>query len=387
MTLSGCTQQQMGMHGGVPVEAITLKAEPVAQSKIYQATLISRNSVSLQPQVAGQITDIYVKAGDKVKSGALLMLIDQRKQKATLDSTRADSNAVKSTITQAQDTLHTFEVQRNGLISNLELNKKLYERYNNLYKKGSVSKQDVEKYTDSFTKANSDLDANTAQIQAQRSTIATAKSNYEKSLYSIREQAMELQYYKITAPYSGIIGDIPVKVGSYVLPTSQLISITQNETLEINVGLPVEKIFELHNGLPVEVLDNNNNVAGKSTISFISPRVSTDSQTILVKAILKNPKGILKADQSVKVRVVYNQSPGILVPANSISHLGGQDFAFLIVHKSKQTFVKQQPIKLGDLEGNKYVVLNGLKSGDQIVSEGIQKLMDGVPAMILPKGK
>lgn len=384
--LSACNRPAMmqGM-GGVPVNSILLSSMPVEQSGSYQAKLISRYSVSLQPQVAGQIAKIYVTAGDHVKAGQPLMLIDRRKQEAALNSTRADALASRAAVSQAKDMLQSYQVQRRALESNLMLNKNLYERYKALYAKHSVSQQDFEKYTDSYNKAKADLDANTAQIQAQKSSILTAQSNYERSTFAIKEQEVQLQYYKIVAPYSGIVGDIPTKVGSYVTASTQLLSITQNDLLEVNVGLPVEKVFDIHQGLPVEVLDNNDKVIGSSKISFVSPTVNTDTQTILVKSILRNPTGLLKADQSVKVRVVYSKAPGILVPTSAISHLGGQDFAFLIVKNGKQTSVKQQPVKLGDLQDNQYIVVSGLKPNDEIVSDGIQKLGDGAPVTIMPK--
>lgn len=368
-----------GMGGGVPVESTILNSTPVSQSSIYQATLISRHSTSLQPQVAGQIADIHVKAGDRVKAGQLLMVIDKKKQEAALNSSYADAKALSSTIAQAGDILQSYQIQRQALKSNLELNQKLYNRYSALYAKKSVSQQELEKYTDSLNKAKTDLNANISQIQAQRSAVLTAKSNYEKALADIQEQSVELQFYKIKAPYSGIIGDIPVKVGSYVQTTTPLLSITQNDFLEINVGLPVEKVFDIKAGLPVEVLDNNNNVVGSSEISFISPSVNTNTQTILVKAILHNTKGVLKADQSVKVRVIYSKAPGILVPTGAVSHLGGQDFVFVINKKGSRSFVKQQSVKIGELQRDKYVVLSGLNAGDEIVLQGIQKLMDGAP--------
>jgi RND family efflux transporter MFP subunit len=213
------------------------------------------------------------------------------------------------------------------------------------------------------------------------------KAEIEKAKFPVKEQEVQLQYYKITAPYSGIIGDIPVKTGSFVTPQSQLLNITQNNVLEINAGLPTEKIFEIKTGLPVEVLDNNGKVVATSKISFVSPVVNTDTQTVLVKASLNNPQGVFKADQSLKIRVIYNKAPGLLAPTSAISHFGGQDFVYTVSQKDKKSFVKQQPVKLGNLQGDKYVVISGLKEGDTIVSQGIQKLMDGAPVTIMPEGK
>jgi len=387
LSLSACKPPaKPQMQGGLPVEAVVLKTAQVAQSDIYQATLISRYSVPLQPRIQGQVANIYVKAGDNVSKGQTLMLIDNSQQLAALNSSKADAAAVKAGISQAEKQLQTFQEQRKALESNVTMNKQLFDRYSALFEKNAVSKQDFEKYTDAYNQAKADLDANSAQINAQKASVESARKNYDRANYTIRQQSVQLQYYNITAPYSGIVGDIPVKIGSYVLPITQLVSITQNNSLEINVGLPTEKAFNLHKGLSVEVLDNNDNVAGSSTISFVSPTVNTDSQTILVKAILPNPKGIFKADQSVKVRIIYSRSSGILIPTSAVSHFGGQDFVFLISDKDKQTFVKQQPIKLGDLQGDKFVVIEGLKAGDRIVSQGIQKLMDGAPVTVLGKG-
>lgn len=337
--------------------------------------------------MAGQVTQIYVKAGDVVRKGQPLLLIDNRKQLAALNSDRSEANAVSSEIQQAKDTLNSLQVQRRALESAYELNTKLYERYKALYSKKSVSLQELEKYTDSYNKAKADLDMNEAQIQAQKSAVISAKSSYERAVANIEEQSVQLQYYRISAPYAGIIGDIPVKTGSYVLPVTQLLTITRNNPLEVNAGLPVEKNFDIHPGLPIEILDNNDNVAGTSTVSFISPSINTETQTILVKGALNNPKGIFKADQSVKVRVIYDRSKGILIPTGAVSHMGGQDFVFVVQPKGEMNFVKQTPVKLGELQEDKYVVIGGLKEGDKIVSAGIQKLMDGVPVMILGKGK
>ncbi|MFA6988889.1 MAG: efflux RND transporter periplasmic adaptor subunit [Candidatus Gastranaerophilaceae bacterium] len=376
----------VGMHGGIPVKSIILASTPVTQSSIYQATLISRYSVTLQPQVSGQIATINVKAGDRVKAGDLLIVVNSRKQNAILNSSRADAKALQAAISQSENMLESYQIQRKAITSNLDMNKKQYARYNALYEKKSVSQQDLEKYTDSLNKATADLEANTAQILSQKSAILVAKSNYEKAVANIQQQSTILQYYEIKAPYSGIVGDIPVKIGNYITENTVLISITQNNPLEVNVGLPVEKVFDIHKGMTIDVFDNNNNVIGTSKISFISPRVDTATQTILVKSNLANPKEILKADQSVKVRVIYSQSPGILVPTGAVSHIGAQDFVYTLVNKGNQFFAKQQPVKLGELQGDKYAVISGLKIGEQIVSAGVQKLMDGAPVTILPEG-
>jgi multidrug efflux pump subunit AcrA (membrane-fusion protein) len=376
-----------GQGGGVPVEAMTLHLSNIPQAQDYQATLISRHSVVLQPQVAGQIAEIYVKAGDHVRAGTPLLLIDPRRQQASLASSKADAAALLANIKQASDNVASLQEQRKGLESNVQVNQQQYTRYSNLFSQGAASRQVVEQYLDALNKARADLNANAAQIQAQRSAVVTAQKTYQRALAGVREQNVQLQYYRVTAPYAGIVGDIPVKVGNYVTTDTQLLSVTDNDPLELNIGLPADRAFDIRTGLPVQVLDNNGKPQVDGRLSFVSPNVNAGTQTILVKAIISNPTGLLKADQSVRARVIYSEKPGVAIPASAVSHLGGQDFAFLIVDKAGQHVVKQQPVTLGGIQNNQYVVLQGLKDGDLIVAQGIQKLMDGVPVTILPKGQ
>lgn len=359
------------------VEIEVIKPAEVQNSEIYQGTLISRYSVSLQPQVSGQVASINVKAGDRVIAGQTLLVIDPRKQEATLNSSKADAASMKATIEQAKSNLNTYEVQHSSLMSNYENAKIQYERYRDLYERKTVSKQDLENYTDAYRKAKSALDANTAQIRAQKSAVSVAVSNYQKSLFAAKEQGVLLTYHKIVAPYSGIIGDIPVKIGEYVTSDTKLLSITQNNQLELNIGLPSEKTFIIKNGLPVQILDYEGKAIADSNLSFVSPKIDTDTQTILVKAIFKNPKEMLKADQSVKARVLYSKYEGILIPTSAVTHLGGQDFAFVVAQNKGQKVVKQLPITVGEIQNEKYVIKKGLKVGDSIVTQGVQKLYDG----------
>lgn len=371
--LTSCSQRPFNMKmPPMPVESSVLNLTDIFDSDVYQGNLISRYSVNLQPQVVGQVAKIYVNPGDKVKAGQLLMLIDNRKQESALNSAKATTESAKAT-------LYNLKVQRKTLESNLEYNKQMYERYKALYAKKTVSKQDLDKYTDTYNKAKYDLEANDAQMKAQIAEI-------DKSNYLVKEQKVQLQFYKITAPYSGIIGDIPAKVGDSVNIATNLLNITQNDKLELNISLPSDKVFDIKKGLSVEILDNLNNIVVKSKISFVSPVIDKETQTILVKALIPNPNGILKADQSVKARVIYDTQKGIVIPTSSVTHLGGQDFVYIVQNLKNKYSVKQQPVKLGKIFENKYVVLNGLSQGDQVVTQGIQKLMDGAAVTINGKG-
>jgi multidrug efflux pump subunit AcrA (membrane-fusion protein) len=132
--------------------------------------------------------------------------------------------------------------------------------------------------------------------------------------------------------------------------------------------------------MSVELLDGQGKPYGASTVFFIAPNVDEGSQSILVKSMFANSEGKLRADQLVRAKVIWNQKTGVLVPTTAISHAGGQDFVFIAQNDQPQNLTARQiPVKLGDIQGNSYQVLAGVKPGDRIVISGIQNLADGVP--------
>jgi multidrug efflux pump subunit AcrA (membrane-fusion protein) len=129
----------------------------------------------------------------------------------------------------------------------------------------------------------------------------------------------------------------------------------------------------------VKLLDPQGQSLGKGRVFFVAPNINNQTQSILVKALFDNPKDQLRADQLVQASVIWSSRPGVLVPTASILRVAGQDFVFVAQgDSSKKLIARQKPIKLGNIQGNSYQVLEGLKPGEKIVVSGILKLSDGV---------
>ena len=329
-----------GGPGAMPVKVLEAQAVAVNDASEYVATLKSRDSAVIMPQVEGQITQIFVHSGDRVEAGTPLIEIDPLKQQATVKSQESARAAQEAQLSWAR---------------------KQYERTQGLAAAGVVSKQDLDQ-------AKSTLDAAQAQLEALDEQV--------------KEQQVQLHYYKVVALRSGIVGDIPVHVGDRVATTTQLTTVDQPGSLEAYVYVPIERSSQLKMNLPVQVLDSNGKVLADSRVSFISPQVDNTTQTVLLKARIANGNDALRQSQFIRARVVWGTHKNPQVPILAVSRLSGQYFAFVAEPQNGGSFVaRQKPLKIGQTVGNDYEGQDGIKPGDKVIISGTQFLLDGVPVI------
>ncbi|MEB3282219.1 MAG: efflux RND transporter periplasmic adaptor subunit [Lyngbya sp.] len=226
-------------------------------------------------------------------------------------------------------------------------------------------------------------------IDAQQADVNRLEREIDQAQADAAAQQVELDYYSVEAPISGIVGEIKVKVGDYVDSQTTLTSVRQNEQLEVSINLPLNQLPQIRVGTPVELISlETDEEIGTSRISYISPTAEMGSQTILVKAIYNNQDNKLRTDEQVGARVIWEQLPGITVPTTAINQIGGQSFVFVVEEQNQDgqqmLIAKQKPVELKldrIQEGQSYEVISGLKAGDRIVTEGVVKLRDGTPVV------
>ncbi|HEX3741073.1 MAG TPA: efflux RND transporter periplasmic adaptor subunit [Terriglobales bacterium] len=336
---TGCgkTEAKAPAPQPLPVKVETINLAPVPRTDEYVATVKSRRSASIQPQVDGTLTKILVKSGDHVRAGQVLMTIDPLKQQAAVD---AQSSTVE---------------QKKAL---LDYNQRELERQRGLYEGGVTSKQNYDFAMQAFD--NSKADWNSA-----KATLIT--------------EQRQLAYYHLTAPFDGVIGDVPVHLGDYVSPQTLLTTVDTNTNLEAYIYIPTERASEIRMGLPVQVVTSTGELIEKTKIDFISQQVDNSLQGILVKAPIHAPRDRFRNSQLVKARVVWSTSPAPTVPVLAVSRVGGQPFVYLADSSGNGSVAKQRAISLGDTIGNDYAVTDGLKAGDKVIVSGTQFLVDGMP--------
>jgi len=339
----GGQEQAGGAATALPptdVMTLTLEPKPVPQSSEFVATIRSLRSITVQPQVEGYVRRIFVRAGDTVKAGQPLVQIDPDRQQASIV---------------------TLESQRAAREADLEFATQQLARMRKLHQAGAVSLAELEQAESAHKNA-------TAQLEAVRSQI--------------KENEVQLQYYRLIAPVAGIVGDIPVREGDRVTTATPITTIDQAEGLEAYVNVPLERSTELREGLTIELLDSAGMVVAANPITFVAPRADDATQTVLVKATLRQRPPGLRVMQYVRARLVWNNDPALLVPIVAVNRIAGQHFVFVAEGAGDTVVARQKPITIGPIVVDSYIVLRGLAAGDRVIVSNVQKIGEGSPVKV-----
>lgn len=347
LVLPGCKQQAEAPKGpamqAFPVQTQAVALAPVQQSSDYVATIKSRRSVSVMPQVSGNLTQLLVRSGDRVKAGQLMFVVNPLQQQSLVDAQKSTENQKK-----AMYDYNTIQI----------------ERQRKLFDAGVVSRDTLDQAEQSYANTKADWQA----------AISTRKSLEE-----------QLNYYNIKAPFDGYVGDVPAHLGDYVTPLTMLTTVDENKDLEAYIYVPTERGGDVRLGIPVQILDGDGKVVETSSVDFMSPQIDMQTQGILVKAPVHSTAQILRTSQLVKARVIWKTAPQPVVPVLAVSRQGGSSFVFIAAQQPDGHYAaRQTAVVLGDTIGNNYAVTSGLKPGDKVIVSGTQFLVDNMP--IQPRG-
>lgn len=335
-----------------PVVAYQIKPEKAFYYDEYPATVTALNQVEIRPEVSGYITDIYFNDGQQISKGSKLYSIDQQQYKAAYEQAVANLNAAKANLLKAQ--------QDN-------------DRYNELAKNDAIAKQVLQH-------AQADLDAAKNQVAAAQANVNFVQTNFRNST--------------IYAPFNGTIGISQVKLGSAVTAGQTLMNtISSNNPMAVDFEIDESQIARFNK------LQNKKTNDKDSTFTLQLPDLSiypyygklilldraVDPQTgtLRVRLVFPNPNNLLKPGLTCNVRVLNTtQANSIIIPFKAVIEQMGEYFVYVI----KNGKVSQQRINIGmNIFGN-VIVKDGLNVGDLIVTEGVQKLKDNSPVVIIPAG-
>ncbi len=397
---AGGPPQGMGSRGDgpppTPVEIGVVKEQMIEEASELIASLSARQVATLHPQVSGQITQVHVQMGSLVAAGSPLFTIDSRQQQAVVAGQAAALAAAQAAVESSRARLSQLQAERLRLQAEVDFARSQQERYTRLLAEGVIPQLQVDQSSRQLQQAEAALAAQAEEIRAQEAALVRAEQEVQRVQAEAARQQVQLRLFQVTAPFSGIVGEVLVKEGDLVTPQTVLTTLSQSQILEVNLNIPLARLPQLRLGTPVQILDQRHQVVASSQISLISPQVEAKTQSVLAKALLENPKGQWRPAQLVRARILWEKRPALLIPVTAVARVAGQTFVYIpqtlgpdpardpstpSQDQPPRTIAVRRPVQLGSLYGNSYEVLQGLQANEPIVVTGLQKLRDGAPIL------
>ena len=407
----------------VAVELKTIESGTLVNSSEYVGSLEAQDRVTLAPRTEGRILRIFARQGDRVSQGQPLFELEPTQEQEEVNAATQSVNVERARLGQVQAELSTAEANRAAAAaqvesakadvqdarSAVELAQINLERTQMLVEGGALAQQELDNDRTESQSATAQLNSRQETLNAARQSLQAAEKQVEQARANVNSQEatikraeaelgstrQNLAFNTITAPIEGIIGNFDKKVGDYVNTGEELTTLTNNQNLELNINIPVENRDRLKPGLSVETINDDGSTGIEGKIDYVAPLIQQNTQSVLTKVIFPN-NGSFKDREYQRVRVIWSEEPGVLVPTTAISTLGGQDFVYIAKQKqsddaeqaeaqapensgdnASSLVAAQQPIKLGSIQAQEYQVISGLKEGDRIAVSNILSLRDG----------
>ena len=337
--------------GPVPVTVIDAIRQDVPVYASALGTVAAMNTVTVSPQVGGQLISLNFKEGQEVKKGDLLAQIDPRTLQASYDEAAAAKRQNEAQLATARSN---------------------YQRSNSAEYRQYVAKTDLD---------------------TQRNQVAQFESAVAANEASMRAAQVQLQYTRVTAPISGIAGIRAVDAGNIVSAGTALVTLTQIHPIHVVFNLPERQLpavrqAQAAGAVDIAALDRNDAhvLTDGGKLDVVDNQISSDSGTFRARALFDNEDNSLWPGQFVNVRMQLRTiAGGVVIPTKAV--MRGPDGEYVYIVKPDST-VAMQTVKSGVEVGDSQVqITEGLKGGERVVSEGQFRLKPGAKVTALKPGE
>ncbi len=346
--LVSCGGNQKGGFGDNEYAVRTIEGQSANLQTTYPAVIKGVQDVEIRPKISGFITKLCVKEGQTVKAGQLLFVIDNVTYAAAVRQAKAAVNSAKA---------------------QLNTSKLTYDNSQKLFKSNVIGDYELQSAKNSYESAQAAL----AQAQAN---YVSAKQN--------------LDFCYIKSPSSGIVGNLPYRVGALVSSTSQepLTTVSNIKTMQVYFSMTEKDLLDMTRtagGLHAAIseypavklqLADGTMYAHPGRVAAVSGVIDPSTGSVSIRADFPNPENLLKSGGSGSIVVPHESSNVIVVSQEAVAQVQDRYFVYVVGkdNKVKYTNVTVNP----NNDGKNYIIESGLNVGDRIVVKGINSLKDGM---------
>ena len=355
-------------------ETMTVEKSDIELPYKFSARMKGQNDVTITPQVNGQLMRICVTEGQQVSRGQTLFVIDSRNAQSDLQSAQANLQAAQANLQAAQAQANSAKLE--------------YESNKNLFDKQIVSNYTLENSLNTYRQAQASVTQARAAVTQAQAAVSRARVN--------------LGFCTITAPVSGMIGEILVRTGDQVSPATQLTIVSGNRQMEAWFSVP-ESLLEAGVAEGVEqtkketyiaqlpdvtfVMKNGTEYGHRGRVSSLTGVVDAATGSLSCKATFPNPDGQLYSGIQGTIVMSFAEKDVMVIPQNAVVRLQDKSLVYKVKSDSTATAVNVTIEDTGN--GKDFIVTSGLAVGDRIVTTGANNVAEGQKVLFpeQPKGK
>lgn len=383
---TGCSANATAPSGFPPpqVEVVTVEQKDIPTYREWIGTLDGYVNAAIKAQVTGYLLRQDYTEGSFVKKDQLLFEIDPRPFQAAVDQAGGQLAQAQGQLAQAKAQLVQARAQLASAEANQHRTQLDVEKYTPLAREKAVTQQDLDNATQNNLSALAQVKAAQAAIETSQAQIEAAQAGVQAAKAAVETAKYNLGFTRLTSPIDGVAGVAMSQVGTLVSPSSA--PVTTVSTLD-----PIRAVFTVSeqeylkftresgvevSKLPLELILSDTSTYGKKGRFFFADReVNQNTGSIQLTALFPNPGNILRPGQYAKVRAVLGVKQGaLLVPQRSVTELQG---SYQVAVVDAQNKVSIANVKPGERVGTRWVIDEGLKPGDRVIAEGVQKVGPG----------
>src|SRR5580698_1286006 len=367
------------------VEVASVEQKDVPIYREWVGTLDGLVNAAIRAQATGYLLTQNYSEGSFVKKGQLLFEIDARPLQAAVDQAKGQLAQANGQLAQAQAQYQQSEAQLASAAANQRKAQFDEDRYTPLAEQHAVTQQDLDNAVQNNISAKAQIKVATAQVAAARAQIEAATAAVEGAKATLEAANINLGFTKLCSPIDGIAGEAQIQIGNLVSPaTNAVTTVSTVDPIKVTFAISEQEYLKLTKERkptdpvpPLELaLADGSTYPHEGKFAFTGRQVNQSTGAIQVTGLFPNPGNILRPGQYGKVRVAVDTlRNALLVPQQAIAELQG---SYQVATVDQDDIVSIRSVSVGEQVGSSWVVREGLKQGDRVIVQGLQKVSPGM---------
>ena len=364
---------------GVKIE--TVRLSPVEEEYEAVGTVRSKTTSVLSSKTVGNIVAVHVREGDRVRTGQLLVEIDDRDTRAQLRKAQAGLREVQDALEEIEQNIRAAESAKEAAEAGRSLALVTFNRYKSLLDQKSASQQEFDEVEAKLRIAGAEVDRAERMLQALIARKGQVLAKMDQAKADITSAQVYVGYSRITSPMNGVVTAKQAEIGFLAAPGVSLLTVEDNSHYRLEASVEDSMLKGIRLQMPVLVsIDAIGPQKFSCKVTEIVPASDPGSRSFMVKIDLLDGKGrpigqsALRSGLFGKAHFTVGQKQILKIPQRAILQRGQLVSVFIV---DSSNILRLRLIKTGKLYGDQLEVLSGLNDGDRIVVEGIERANEG----------